>query len=94
MTILVGVLLSIGIVCALVAAVAFLRLATPLEKLHAGGFLAVASGAAIVLAGIATDGLTGRALKLVLIFVALLFTGAVSNHAVARALHIRGGDRR
>ena len=90
----VAILLTLGVAGALLGTVAFLRLATPFERLHAASFVAIASTACLAAAGFVTDGITGRSLKMVLILVVLALTGAVSNHAVARALHIRGGERR
>ena len=94
MNALLGVLLTLGIAVALLGTIAFLRLETPFERLHAASFVAIAASACFVGAAFVTDGISGRPLKMVLIFVALMLTGAIANHAVARALHIRGGERR
>ena len=89
-----AILLALGVAMALLAIVAFLRLATPFERLHAASFVAVAATACFVAAAFVTDGVTGRSLKMVLILVVLVLSGAAANHAVARAVHIRGGERR
>lgn len=94
MTILVAALLTVAVLAALVGAIAFARMATPLEKLHPGAFVAVVSGGAISGAGFATVGVTGQSIKMVLILIVLVASGALSNHAIGRALHLRGGERR
>ncbi len=94
MTAILAGFLTIGVAAALLGTVAFLRLATPFERLHAASFVAIASIACFVAAAFVTDGVSGRSLKTLLMLVVLTLTGAVTNHAVARALHIRGGERR
>lgn len=94
MTIALALLLALGVLATFIGAIAFLRLATPFERLHAASFVAVAATACFVAAAFITDGVTGRSLKMVLILVVLTVTGALANHAVARALQIRGGERR
>ena len=94
MTALLVAALALGVLAALIGTIAFHRLATPAERLHAASFVGVASTACFVVAAFITDGLTGRSLKMVLILVVLILSGAVANHAVARALHVRGGNRR
>lgn len=94
MTLLLVVPLVLAIACATIGTIAFLRLATPFERLHAASFVAIATGVLLTLAAFATDGVSGRSLKMVLIVVVLTVTGAVANHAVARALMVRGGTTR
>ncbi len=94
MTIAVALLLALGVLAAIIGAVAFLRLATPFERLHAASFVAVAATTCFVAAAFLTDGVSGRSLKMVLILVVLIISGALANHAVARALQIREGERR
>jgi multicomponent Na+:H+ antiporter subunit G len=87
-------LLVLAVAGATVAALAFVRLPTPLERLHPGSFVAVFSGAALIGAAFATEGVTGQSVKMVLIVIVLILSGALANHAVGRALHLRGGERR
>lgn len=94
MNLLVGALLTIAVMSALLATIAFARMATPLERLHAGGFLGAVSGSAIVGAGFATVGVTGQSIKMLLILIVLVLSGALANHAIGRALYLRGGERR
>lgn len=94
MTVLVWILAALSIAAALLGAVAFHRLPSPLERLHAGSFVAVAAGAPLVVAGFLSEGFTGRTLKLAVIVAILIVSGALTNHAVARALLYRGGQRR
>ena len=94
MSVLVCTLLAIAVLSALLATIAFARMTTPLERLHPGGFVAVVSGGAIVGAGFATVGVTGQSIKMLLIVIVMGLSGALANHAIGRALHLRGGERR
>lgn len=87
-------LLGLVVLASLIGAVALVRLETPFEKLHTGSFIGAAGGIALMAAGFVADGVTDRSLKLVLIVVVLLIAGAAANHATARALHFREGERR
>lgn len=87
-------LLGVAVAAAAVAALAFVRLPTPLERLHPGSFVAIVSGAAFIGAAFVTVGITGQSVKMVLIVVVLILSGALANHAIGRALHMRGGERR
>lgn len=94
MTVLLQVLVGLAVAAALFGAVAFHRLRSPIERLHAGSFVAVAAGVPLVVAGFVSEGLTGRTLKLTAIVIVLIVAGALGNHAIARALLYRGGQRR
>jgi multicomponent Na+:H+ antiporter subunit G len=94
MTIAVDVLLALGVLAAWFATAAFIRLRTPLERIHAVTFLNVVAGLLIVAAAILTDGLTSRSLKCALLLVAVLAIGALLSQVTGRALHVRQGERR
>ena len=94
MSVLVCALLAIAVLSTLLATIAFARMTTSLERLHPGGFVAGVSGGAIVGAGFATVGGPGSSIKLLLLVIVLVLSGALANHAIGRALHLRGGGRR
>jgi multicomponent Na+:H+ antiporter subunit G len=94
MSIVVDILLGLGVLAAWLATAAFIRLRTPLERIHAVTFLNVVAGLLIVAAAILTDGLTSRSLKCALLLVAVLAIGALLSQVTGRALHVRQGERR
>ena len=55
-------LLAFAVLTAWVTTIAFLRLRTPLERLHAITFFNIVAGGAITAAVIISDGFTGRTL--------------------------------
>jgi multicomponent Na+:H+ antiporter subunit G len=87
-------LLAFAVLTAWVTTIAFLRLRTPLERLHAITFFNIVAGGAITAAVIISDGFTGRTFKCALIWLVVAGGGALLSHATARALHLRGGERR
>ena len=90
----VGSLLVFVVLSSWIAALAFLRLKTPLERLHVVTFANVLILGAIVCAGFASRGMTSQTLKFVLLWLVNLAAGALLSHATARALHLRGGEAR
>ena len=87
-------LLAFAVLTAWVTTIAFLRLRTPLERLHAITFFNIVAGGAITAAVIISDGFTGRTFKCALVWLVVAGGGALLSHATARALHLRGGERR
>lgn len=94
MSVVVAGLLALGVAAAWLGVAAFLRLATPLERLHVVAFVNVATGGPLTLAAIAAEGVTARTLKCVLIWLTTLLFGALLTHVTGRALFIRDGERR
>jgi len=86
--------LAAAILAAWLGAIAFGRLATPLERVHAVTFINVVVGGAFVLAAFLSEGVTVRTLKCALIWLVMLPMGALLSHATGRALHLRDGERR
>lgn len=93
MTVAIDIALAIAVLAAWLATLAFFRLATPFERLHAVTLINVTSGL-IVLAAFLADGLSSRSLKCALIWMATLPVGAITSHVTGRALHFREGERR
>lgn len=75
-------------------AIAFLRLRTPLDRLHVVTFVNVATLGSLVIAAFLNDGVTSRSLKCAFIWLFAVGGGALLSHATARALHLRTGEWR
>ena len=88
-----AVLLAAAVLGAWLGAAGFVRLRTPLDRLHCAGFIAVVSGLPVVLAAFVGDGLSVRACKILLAVLALLLSGAAGAPAIGRALLLRGSVR-
>ena len=80
----IDVLLSLSVAAAWAACFGFLRKSGSFETLHYPSFIAAASGTALVLAGLVTEGLTARVGKLMLLDGLALVSGLVLSHALAR----------
>ncbi len=78
-------LLSLSVAAAWAACFGFLRRSGSLHTLHYPSFIAAASGTALVLAGLVTEGLTARVGKLVLLDGLVMVSGLVLSHALARS---------
>jgi multicomponent Na+:H+ antiporter subunit G len=89
-----NILLCIAVLAAWLSASSFLRLRTPLERLHVVTFVNVVSIGALTIAGFTSEGVTSRTMKLIFLWVVNLLIGALLSHATARALHLRGGEMR
>ncbi len=94
MSAVIAIVLGLGVLAAWLGALAFVRLATPFERLHAIPFINIVAGGAIVLASFLTDGISSRSLKCLLLLLVMLPVGAVLAHITGRALHARGGEWR
>ncbi len=90
----VTVVLGAGLVAAWIGVAAFLRLPTPLDRLHVVTFVNVAVGAAVTAAAVLTDGVSTRSLKVALLWGLTLIFGALLSHVTARAIFFRDGERR
>jgi multicomponent Na+:H+ antiporter subunit G len=84
--------LSLGVASAWLGALALLRLSS-LSRIHAVAFVNVAAGGAFTLATWLSDGVTSRTGKVLLIWLVLMVSGALSSHVTGRAIHLRGGER-
>lgn len=86
-------LLAFAVLSVWIAAVAFLRLRTSLERLHVVTFVNVVAGGAITIAAILHDGISARSLQCIFVWIVLATVGALLAHATARALLVREGQR-
>ena len=85
--------LVLAVAAAWLGALGFLRLRSALDRLHCTTFVLASSGPLLTLAAFLHEGLTPRSLKLAVLVVALLVTGAATTHAVGRALLLRDGPQ-
>ena len=86
-------LLTAAVAAAWLGALAFMRLRTALARIHAVGFVNICTGGAVTVAAVISDGLTGRALKVALIWLVTIAISALLSHVTARALHLREGAK-
>ncbi len=85
----IDILLVLIVLSAWLAALGFARLRAPLDRMHTGAFVNATAGAALVVLGFVSDGVSVRALKIVLIVTVNLVAGAAMSHATGRALTLR-----
>lgn len=78
-------LVLIALAAAWLGVVGFARLKTPLDRVHCVSFVNVAAGAMLCGAALCVDGVSDRALKIVMIFVVNIASGAVVSHLTGRA---------
>jgi multicomponent Na+:H+ antiporter subunit G len=84
------ILLAILVLAAWLGCAGFARLRTPLDRLHCAAFVNAVSGTALTIAAFVADGVSDRALKVLLITGLSLLAGAAMSHATGRALLLRG----
>ena len=84
------ILLAILVLAAWLGCVGFARLRAPLDRMHCVAFVNATSGSALTIAAFVSDGVSDRALKVLLITGLSLLTGAAMSHATGRALLLRG----
>jgi multisubunit Na+/H+ antiporter MnhG subunit len=94
MSALTDALLGLAVFSAWVGAFTFLRFDTPLERIHPVTFFNVVTLGLLTLAGFTSRGVTPQTLKCVLLWLTNITVGALLSHAVARAIHLRGGMSR
>lgn len=85
------VLLALLVASAWLGAAGFVRLRAPLDRLHCATFVNATCGPALLAAALLADGLTGRVLKILLLVLLNLLTGAALSAASGRAILHRKG---
>jgi multicomponent Na+:H+ antiporter subunit G len=96
----VGVLLALGCLFVIVAAVGIVRLPDFYSRMHATGKSDTLGQSLILLALVVHEGLTMVSAKLLLILVFIMIANPTATHAVARAAYVVGkqpwkkGDKR
>jgi multicomponent Na+:H+ antiporter subunit G len=78
--------LALAVAAIWLGAIGFMRLVTPLDRLHAVTFINVTAGAAFTVAAFLSDGPSDRAFKILFIWLVTLTASAATSHMVGRAL--------
>lgn len=86
----IDILLAVVVLAAWLGCAGFLRLRTPLDRMHCVAFVNATAGVSLTVAAFVSDGASDRALKILLLTGIGLLTGAVLSHATGRALLLRG----
>lgn len=79
------VLLAIGSVFVVIGALGMVRMPDVFTRLHAASLIETIGAGAILLGLMVQAGLTLVTLKLIMIFLLILFTAPIATHAVAQA---------
>ncbi len=91
MTVIIAVLLGLTVATTWLSTLVLWRMPRALDRLHAVSFLNIAAGAFVTAAAFASDGISVRSLKILLMTVLLVGFGAVISHAAGRAILLREG---
>jgi monovalent cation/proton antiporter MnhG/PhaG subunit len=84
-----AVLLAIGTAATLVCCLGMLMMRNPYDRLHYLSAIGTVGPAAIVAAVLVEEGLSSGGLKALVVLAAVVVTGPVLTHAIARAARIR-----
>ena len=87
--IVIDVLLAFAVLASWLACLGFARLPTVLDRMHCVTFLNATAGLALTIAFFVADGVSDRALKMLLLTVVALVTGSALAHVTGRAVLIR-----
>ena len=85
--------LAAAVLSAWLGCLAAIRMRSALDRLHAVAFVNAACGAFVAAAGLLTDGVSTRSVKLACLALFVLVTSAAVSHAVGRALLLRDGPQ-
>jgi multicomponent Na+:H+ antiporter subunit G len=83
------ILLALAVLASWLACAGFARLPTALDRVHCVTFLNATAGLAVTIAAFVADGLSDRALKMLLLTIVSLVTGAALAHVTGRAVLLR-----
>lgn len=85
----IDILLVVVVLCAWLGCAGFARLRAPLDRMHCVAFVNATSGMALTAAAFVSDGLSTRAVKVLLITGLGVLAGAAMSHATGRSLLLR-----
>lgn len=94
MQIAVAVTLGVLVSAAWLSALAFLRMKTPMERLHCSAFVTIVGGVLVFVAVVLQDGASSRAWKTGFLVILAMAVSAATSHALGRALQLRDGEER
>jgi multicomponent Na+:H+ antiporter subunit G len=86
------VFLGLSVAMAWLGVIGLSRMRGALDRVHCVTFVNVAAGGAITVAAFLTDGISDRSLKILLIFVVNLVSGAAISHMTGRAVTQRDAE--
>lgn len=89
-----AIALGLLVAVAWLAALAFLRMKTPMDRLHCSAFVTVAGGALLFIAVMLQDGGSSRTWKTGFLVLLSITVSATVSHALARALQLRDAEER
>ena len=92
-SIIIDALLTLAVLTCWLGAAGFARLTSPLDRLHCVTFVNAGAGVAILVAAFVADGVSARAIKILVLNAAVLASGAALSHATGRALLLRKSDK-
>lgn len=81
--------LLVMVAAAWLGSLGFVRLRTPLDRIHCVTFVNVVCGIALLAAALLSDGLSDRVLKILLIVGLNLVSGSAISHMTGRAIMLR-----
>jgi monovalent cation/proton antiporter MnhG/PhaG subunit len=85
----VKILLAAAVLSAWLAAAGLIGSKDPLARLHSAGYLTITTTFFVMLAILISEPLSQYGLKAVLTFLVITIPGAVTTHALGRAIHTR-----
>lgn len=85
-----GVFVALLVAAAWLASAGFVRLRTPLERIHCVTFVNAGCGSALFAASLAGEGFSNRTGNILFVVAINLLGGAAGSYAVGRALRVRG----
>lgn len=88
----IALLLTIAVAFVWLGCLGFARLGSAYDRLHCVTFAAVTGGFFVIMAAFVADGISDRALKILLFFLLTLANGAAVTHATGRAVMRRTED--
>lgn len=87
--VIIDLLIVLALATAWIGALGFARLRSSLDRLHCVTFVYVGCGIPLAIAAFVADGLSSRALKMLLLTMVALVAGASLNQVAARAIFNR-----
>ncbi len=85
--------LAVAVAATWIGCLGFARLPTAYARLHCVPFVAIGAGLPITVATFLTDGVPGRALKVLFLLAVLLTCGAALSHATGRSISLGAMNR-
>ncbi len=85
----IDVFIALAVAAGWLGCLGYVRLRDPLDRVHCVTFSNIASGLMLLIAALMNDGMASRPLKIGLIWVITIISGAITSQATGRALVTR-----